>query len=408
MKSANEEEDKNIKRLEKLLKINKTKKGKKIPKMFDDGLDYMLELCDSENVEKLYAAAKSGNTDNVIDENWELDLNIATGKDDEESTGKKQSKKKQASIDADSDFDLSDEDSEFGDEDEDDGLDQDQDMLDEDSDDDAPEERPAKTSKRNGHKAPVAASAIESSESSAEDEDELGSDIHSGDDFNDGDNSDDNASNDENDSDALDKNDEPKAKPDVWEDIYGRKRDKAGNVIDDKEAPQKYVPPHLKARMAAEASGVKAANGMDNDPVRQEKLLRLKKLLKGYLNRLSEANMHKIATDIENLYMQHSRHDMNETLTTLLCDALISNVLSKERLVLEHTLLLAALHANIGSEIGAHVLQALINKVDTFLRQDVESAPVEDKTLDNTLLILCHLYTFKVSSKYCMKITIYI
>lgn len=62
--------------------------------------------------------------------------------------------------------------------------------------------------------------------------------------------------------------------------------------------------------------------------------------------------MYKIVTDIDNLYMQNPRYDMNITLTSLIVDSLISNVLAPERMVLEHMLLIAALHANVGSEVG--------------------------------------------------------
>lgn len=62
--------------------------------------------------------------------------------------------------------------------------------------------------------------------------------------------------------------------------------------------------------------------------------------------------MHNISTQIENLYMNNSRNDMNETLTNLLLDSLVSAVLTPERLLLEHVMLVAILHANVGTEIG--------------------------------------------------------
>lgn len=167
-----------------------------------------------------------------------------------------------------------------------------------------------------------------------------------------------------------------------WEDIYGRKRNQDGNVIAE---TTKYVPPHLR----------KLADAEDDDPKRIEKLMRLKKQLKGYINRLSEANMHKIATDIDGLYMQNSRNDMNNTLTSLITEALISNVLAPERLVLEHALLITVLHANVGSEVGAHFLQKLVQSFDEKLNK-IDEYEVENKELDNYVFILCHLYTFKI------------
>lgn len=187
-------------------------------------------------------------------------------------------------------------------------------------------------------------------------------------------------------------------KPDVWEDIYGRKRDKQGNIIKEEsnEIPEsgKYIPPHLRARLQADANG--NSNGPDDDPKRKEKLMRLKKLLKGFMNRLSEANMHKISTEIDNLYMQNSRNDMNVTLASLMNDALISQALAPERMVMEHALLIAALHANVGTEVGANLLESLVDRFHQMIDNGIQQYEVEDKTLDNVILILCHMHTFRV------------
>lgn len=121
-----------------------------------------------------------------------------------------------------------------------------------------------------------------------------------------------------------------------------------------------YVAPHIRARLAA-AAAAGNADAID-DPKRREKLLRLKKQLKGYMNRLSEANMHKIASDIDAVYMQNPRFDVNNTLTQIIVESLVSNVLAPERMVLEHTMLIAALHANVGSEVGNTYSQKLIFK----------------------------------------------
>lgn len=64
---------------------------------------------------------------------------------------------------------------------------------------------------------------------------------------------------------------------DLWEDIYGRQRDKKGNVVS-----KKYVPP-----------AVRSADTSDN-----EKTRRLERQLKGILNRLAEQNMHTIANQV--------------------------------------------------------------------------------------------------------------
>lgn len=158
------------------------------------------------------------------------------------------------------------------------------------------------------------------------------------------------------------------------------------------DASTKYVAPHVRARLAAAA----AAGGIEDDPKRREKQMRLRKQLKGYMNRLSEANMHKIANDIEAAYMQNSRNDANHTLTELMLDSLVAPSLSPERLVMEHAMLVAILHANVGSEVGSHVLQKFIERF-AEMSATLATLAVENKQLDNVVLVLCHMYTFKVS-----------
>lgn len=69
---------------------------------------------------------------------------------------------------------------------------------------------------------------------------------------------------------------------DTWEDIYGRKRDKKGNIIDN---ASRYIPP------AARINTVHSTNP-------DEKLQSLRKQLKGCLNRVTEHNMYSIANQV--------------------------------------------------------------------------------------------------------------
>lgn len=67
---------------------------------------------------------------------------------------------------------------------------------------------------------------------------------------------------------------------DLWEDIYGRQRDKEGNIIS-----KKYVP----------SAGRITSNNISFD---DEKVHRLERQVKGILNRLAEQNMHTIANQV--------------------------------------------------------------------------------------------------------------
>ena len=95
-----------------------------------------------------------------------------------------------------------------------------------------------------------------------------------------------------------------------WEDIYGRKRSRDGGILNDDSADaiktsvtSKYIPPALRNNVGS------------ND--KKKELERLAKQIKGNLNRLAESNMHSIAVQIENMYGNNSRNDMNATLWSL-------------------------------------------------------------------------------------------
>lgn len=323
---ANEDEDRNIKSLEKQLGLNK-RKSKSTPKSFvEDGLDYLLEMCDSGNMKAAVAAEQQFIETN---EDFEEDFALMTGKngnnleDDlnetfsEEEEEQEELTPKRKRID-----DLN------SDKNEEDHKEEDDDNF--------------------------------SNNSFSNDEVNLDSDLE---------------------SDASNKM-ESEVQEETWEDIYGRLRNKDGAII--KEEGDKYVPPALRAKMQ---------NDSINDIQKKERLNKLKRQLKGLLNRLAESNMHNIATQIENLYMNNSRNDMNNTITYLILDSIITPVLVPERLLLEHILLITILHANVGTEVGAHFLQTIIKRF-----QDIFQAkyPVENKMLDNIVGIIAQLYNYKV------------
>ncbi|XP_065218007.1 nucleolar MIF4G domain-containing protein 1 [Planococcus citri] len=162
------------------------------------------------------------------------------------------------------------------------------------------------------------------------------------------------------------------------EDIYGRLRKEDGTVV---ENQTKYIPPQLRN---------KAANSSSSS----EKLMRLKKQMKGLLNRLTGKNMHSIATQMEQMYGCNSRHDANSTLIELLKESMISDVFSPMRIIIEHALLVSILHANVGTEVGSYVLQQCVEEYHTLMQESVLS--IGDKRIDNVIAILVQLYNFKV------------
>ncbi|KAF5287461.1 hypothetical protein FQA39_LY04089 [Lamprigera yunnana] len=316
---ANTEEDRNIKRLEKQLHLNK-RKSKNTPK-------YLLEVCDSENLKAAVAAEQQFSAAN---ENFEEDFELMVGKKE------KQKQKEKSKSSDESDMDLEDD---FSDDD---------DMCDDGS------------NVENEEMSDASEDVSDVNEETTEDGTDRSEEI----------------------TDAIGDEKLNNLEKNTWEDIYGRLRAKDGTVIPSKS--DKYVPPAARAKLEA---------GSSEDKVHSEKLKRLERQLKGLLNRLAESNMHSIATQIEGLYMNNSRNNMNDTVTSLLLNSLVTPVLTPERLLLEHMLLISILHANIGTEVGAHFLQTFVKKFDD-LYNDANEA--ENKMLHNIVSVIAQLYNYKI------------
>ncbi|KAL1437046.1 hypothetical protein MTO96_049054 [Rhipicephalus appendiculatus] len=163
----------------------------------------------------------------------------------------------------------------------------------------------------------------------------------------------------------------------TWEDIYGRLRDKDGNVVS-----QKYVPP------------AKRLQGINLSSAKKEELARLKKQVKGLLNRLSETTVQPIGMEMEELYKKHSNNDVNSTLNLCLSESIIAPFLTPERLVMEHAMLVAYLHCNVGTEVGAQILQDMTEKFNELYEQQQGSSA--GKEVDNCTLFISYLFVFKV------------
>ncbi|XP_010019828.1 PREDICTED: nucleolar MIF4G domain-containing protein 1, partial [Nestor notabilis] len=141
----------------------------------------------------------------------------------------------------------------------------------------------------------------------------------------------------------------------------------------------KYVPPQVR----------RAQETLDDK--KREELGRLKKMVNGLINRLSEPNLSSISGQMEELYMANSRKDMNETLTDILMNACVTAVAMPARLIMEHVLLVSVLHHNVGIEVGAHFLEAVVKKFDELSKSDAEG-----KECENLLALIAHLYNFHV------------
>ncbi|KAM9827609.1 nucleolar MIF4G domain-containing protein 1 [Neosynchiropus ocellatus] len=297
---ANEHEDKEIKKLEKCLRLNKRKNKKTLPQSFvADGLDYILGVIDS------------GAQDLGM---YESDDNMDAAKDNFEKLN-------------DNDPDLSDD-----------------------------------------------SEGLYSEMACDESEEELESDERDG---NEDDDDEEDAEDDMCEShseESEEENDVPKEEEEEEE-----VETETGNIQTPDpvaSAAGRYIPPHLR--------------NVEDDK-RKAELEKLKKNVKGLINRLSEANMAFICSQLEELYMSRSRKDMNDTLTEVLLSACVTPTLMPDRLLMEHVLLVSVIHHSVGLEVGAQFLETVVRKFDKFYRDQSE-----DKECNNLVAIIAHLYNFHV------------
>ena len=86
-------------------------------------------------------------------------------------------------------------------------------------------------------------------------------------------------------------------------------------------------------------------------------------------------------------------------LTGQILDGCVTAVLVPEKLIMEQVALISVLHVNVGTEIGATFLQEAVNRFqELFARSPYYG---EGKEMNNLLVVMSHLYNFRVFVKYC-------
>ncbi|XP_068762355.1 nucleolar MIF4G domain-containing protein 1-like [Montipora capricornis] len=144
---------------------------------------------------------------------------------------------------------------------------------------------------------------------------------------------------------------------------------------------QKYVAPQLRKQELSE--------------VQREHLNKIRRQVKGLLNRVCEGNMSVISSEIENLFIHNSRNDMNKILTDLILDSCVSISLMPDKLLMEHVMLLTILTIHIGIEVGAFFVEKLAELFDALHDCEKDSFG-QGKQCANVVALFGHLYNFKI------------
>ncbi|KAI0635926.1 armadillo-type protein [Trametes polyzona] len=197
------------------------------------------------------------------------------------------------------------------------------------------------------------------------------------------------------------------ASDEEWQGLSGTAKSEEtgpGGVGESSQAPaapaSKYVPPHLRKRAEAEAGQMSEAQ------------LKLTKQLKGLLNRMSEQNIASIVDGVEEIYRNHRRHDVTETLTKLIIDGISSHSMLLDQYVVLHAAFVSALHKLVGIEFAAFFVQHVVASYDKHYAEmndpanpkapsSTEDEPI-GKECSNLVVLLSELYNFQVISSVLM------
>ncbi|KAF8339977.1 armadillo-type protein [Cantharellus anzutake] len=167
----------------------------------------------------------------------------------------------------------------------------------------------------------------------------------------------------------------------------------------------RYVPPHLRNR----------ADGTNT--LASAEILKLKRQLKGLLNRVSEQNMETVLDEILGLYRNNRRNDVTTTIAGLIIESISSHSQLLDSFVILHATLVASLHKLIGVDFAAHLVQETITRFEdkytlaaSTTTNNLEEAPDASKNLDahaaslyskestNLIVLISELYNFQVIS----------
>ncbi|XP_027038139.1 nucleolar MIF4G domain-containing protein 1-like [Pocillopora damicornis] len=340
--AENRKEDKEIKRLEKLLKLG-SKEKVTCKKFKADGLDYLLEVCEHQQKEH---DIESGEGLESRDEMFSREVKHS------DIMGIDGNPKQNMSESAQHDSDDSYADSQLNDDDDDDIG---HNVIDDD----------------------------ECNDSDSSYGDDIETKHYSG-------GSDDSGHGNNDDGEGCEEGDYSTDKRDFIEtfendkDIYFEEEDSGSKANSCKQTDdfKKYVPPHLRNKNLSQTQN--------------EHLHRLSCQIKGLLNRLNEGNMSIISKEIEQIYMQNSRNDINKILSNLILASCVSASMMPDKLLMEHIMLLAILSSHVGIDVAAFFIERLAELFDKLHKSNKDSFG-QGKECYNVIALFSHLCNFKVT-----------
>ncbi|ODQ79162.1 hypothetical protein BABINDRAFT_38077 [Babjeviella inositovora NRRL Y-12698] len=142
----------------------------------------------------------------------------------------------------------------------------------------------------------------------------------------------------------------------------------------------RYIPPALRRQMLVNTSDT----------------TQLRRAIKGPLNRLGESNISTISNEVHQLYHDNPRQVVNECITDIVLDSIISQGRLLDNFVILHAALVASLFRLQGVEFGAFFIQTLVERFDKYYAGAVANGA--GKECSNLLSLLVGCYSLQVVS----------
>lgn len=149
-----------------------------------------------------------------------------------------------------------------------------------------------------------------------------------------------------------------------------------------KASTSKYIPPSLRK--------IPTTNS--------ELLFGLQRQCKGLLNRLSEAKMLSILSEIESLYRTNPRGHVTSTLSDILISIICDPSSLLDTFMILHAGFVAGIYKLIGTDFGAHIVQRIVEDFDVHYQKTngIKNPSTGTKECTNLVSFLAELYNFQV------------
>lgn len=168
-----------------------------------------------------------------------------------------------------------------------------------------------------------------------------------------------------------------------------KQRDLYGSREEISTETGKYVPPAIRKRLLEQTN----ASSLET-----EKILQLRKIITGLLNRLSESSLPKISNEIASIYGDNSSNEVTDIIANVLLEFCqdtqsIGTAAILSSLLMCSSALMEFLYLKFGPMVGGMFIEKFVDAFSTFLGLG-DSQQLDIFPLKNIVIILSHIYSF--------------